>query len=68
MDSGLDTDETALLKMVPFKEGKLLLLGTGGGREAIHLARIGFNVTGVDVVPEVVKKAEENAKQMGVHA
>jgi len=67
VDSGLDSDETTLLEKVPFKEGKLLLLGTGGGREAIHLDRIGFKVTGVDFVPEVAKRAEENAKKRGVH-
>ncbi|MFC1857286.1 class I SAM-dependent methyltransferase [Thermodesulfobacteriota bacterium] len=66
VDSGLNSDETTLLEMVPLKHGKLLLLGVGGGREAIPLARIGFNVTGVDFVPEAVQKARENARKRGI--
>lgn len=66
VDTGLNFNETALLEMVPFKQGRLLLLGLGGGRDAIHLAQIGFEVTGVDFVPEMVKKARENAIKRGV--
>lgn len=61
MYSGLHPDETALLARLPIKGGRLLLLGVGGGREAIPLARMGFEVTGVDFVPEMVEKARENA-------
>jgi ubiquinone/menaquinone biosynthesis C-methylase UbiE len=50
----------ALLDEVPVKEGRLLLLGMGGGREAIHLAKLGFEVTGVDFIPEMIEKAREN--------
>lgn len=49
---GLSTDENLMLDQIPKKEGNLLILGVGGGREAIPLGRMGFNVTGVDFIPE----------------
>lgn len=66
VDSGLFSEETALLEELPVKEGRLLLLGVGGGREAIPLARMGFAVTGVDIVPEMVARAKKNAAARGV--
>ncbi len=66
MEQGLRPEETALLHELPLKEGRLLLLGVGGGREAIPLARMGFSVTGVDFVPGMVEKAVENAAQRGL--
>ncbi len=63
---GLHPDEQALLARLHLTEGQLLLLGVGGGREAIPLARMGFEVTGVDFVPEMVAKAAENAARHGV--
>lgn len=63
---GLSPVETALLEKIPEKQGRLLLLGVGGGREAIPLARLGFEVTGVDFVPELVQQAKENAARHGV--
>ena len=65
-NNGLSVDETALLSKLPVREGKLLLLGVGGGREAIPLARLGFAVTGVDFIPEMVEKAKENAARQGL--
>jgi SAM-dependent methyltransferase len=66
MAQGLRPEETALLDVLPLKEGRLLLLGVGGGREAIPLAQQGFAVTGVDFVPGLVEKAMENAAQRGL--
>jgi len=66
VDSGLNSDETAILEEIPLKRGKLLLLGLGGGREAIHLSRLGFEVTGIDFVPEMVEKAMKNAASRGL--
>lgn len=64
--AGLDPTEEALLKRVPVTKGKLLLLCLGGGREAIPLAKRGFEVTGVDFVPELVQQARKNALEQGV--
>lgn len=66
VDSGLQADELDLLSGLPEKKGKLLLLGVGGGREAIVLAKVGFQVTGVDYVPEMVTRAKENAAKRGL--
>ena len=66
IDSGLNADETAMAEMIPLKKGKLLLLGIGGGREALHFSRIGFEVTGIDFVPEMIEKAKQNAASRGL--
>jgi SAM-dependent methyltransferase len=67
VDSGLSEDERDLLATLPAATGKLLLLGVGGGREAVPLARMGFQVTGVDYVAALVDRAVENAARRGVH-
>ena len=67
MLGGLCPEELALVEQLPTKRGKLLLLGVGGGREAIPLAQMGFDVTGVDFVPAMVDKAKANAERAGVH-
>jgi len=64
--SGLSLLEQSLLKKTDISKGKLLLLDLGGGREAIHLAKMGFLVTGVDFIPQMVDRAKENAKKNGV--
>ncbi len=66
VDSGLSADELDLLAAAPATTGDLLLLGVGGGREAITLARMGFRVTGVDYVSAMVNRARENAARRGV--
>lgn len=66
VDSGLNPDELDLLAAVPVTAGSLLLLGVGGGREAIPLARMGFEVTGVDFVGGMVERAIENADRRGI--
>lgn len=66
VDSGLSADELELLSAFPGKSGDVLLLGVGGGREAIPLARMGFRVTGVDYVAEMVDRARQNAIARGV--
>jgi SAM-dependent methyltransferase len=63
---GLHPDEQALLAKLHLTGGRLLLLGVGGGREAIPLAKMGLEVTGVDFVPEMVEKAKENAARHGM--
>lgn len=62
VDSGLSEEEDRLLSDTPRKQGDLLLLGLGGGREAIALARRGFRVTGVDYLEEMVRGAMTNAR------
>ena len=66
VDAGLTTAERDLLGRVPLDGGRAIVLGLGGGREAIPLAVKGFAVTGVDFVPALVRRAEENAARRGV--
>lgn len=66
LDSGLSSSELDLVAAVSDTTGNLLLLGVGGGREAIPLARMGFQVTGVDYVPAMVDRAIESAARRGL--
>lgn len=64
--SGLNPDEMIFWKKIPLRSGRLLLLGLGGGREAIFFGKSGFQVTGVDFVPEMVSTAIQNAAHCGI--
>ncbi|MDW3191858.1 MAG: class I SAM-dependent methyltransferase [Cytophagales bacterium] len=63
---GLYDFEEYLLNTVPFSKGEVLVLGVGGGREAIALAKRGYQVTGIDFIPEMVEGAKKNAEKFGV--
>jgi SAM-dependent methyltransferase len=45
--------------------GKVLDLGCGPGRNALHLASAGFDVTAVDLSPTALAWAEERAREAG---
>lgn len=66
IDSGLTSSEKALISSVKNSDGNLLLLGLGGGREAIPFANMGYHVTGVDFIPEMVENALQNANDRDV--
>ncbi len=66
IDAGLTADERGLVERLPAKAGRVLVLGVGGGREAIALAKLGYEVTGVDFVAAMVDQARENARRRGV--
>jgi SAM-dependent methyltransferase len=46
--------------------GRALDLGCGSGTDSIYLARHGWTVTGVDIVPEALALARRNAAAAGV--
>ena len=46
--------------------GRALDLGSGLGRATIYLARLGWEVDGVDFVPQAIAQASERAQQAGV--
>jgi SAM-dependent methyltransferase len=48
--------------------GRALDLGCGTGTDSIYLARHGWDVTGVDMVPEALAIARRTAATSGVHA
>jgi SAM-dependent methyltransferase len=64
---------SALLDLVAREEsgpapfGRALDLGTGSGTWAVELAKRGWDVTGVDMVPKALRRAEERAAAAGVH-
>jgi tRNA G37 N-methylase Trm5 len=65
------TDETIvteMLKVANVKKGDVLYdLGSGDGRIVIAAAkRFGTRGTGIELVPELVREAQENARQAGV--
>jgi len=47
-------------------KGRVLDVAMGSGRNAIYLARLGFEVEGVDMSPEAVNTALESAEKVGV--
>lgn len=46
--------------------GPVCDLGCGAGRDSVHLAMLGHDVTAVDVLPDALKMAQSLAAQMGV--
>lgn len=73
-----DTPSEAVKRFVDFvrkngiKEGTAVDIGCGTGRNSIYLARCGFDVHGMDIVPEMTvaltKKAEELKLSDRIHA
>ncbi len=55
--------EKALPLLAP---GKVLDLGAGDGRQALYLAREGFDVTAVDVAPTGLSKLNQYADELGL--
>lgn len=47
--------------------GRALDLGCGLGRAALYLARLGWQVDGVDFIPQAVAEATTRARQAGLH-
>ena len=50
------------------KQLNVIEVGTGPGILALALAKMGHNVTGIDLSPEMVKKAQANAEKLGITA
>ena len=46
--------------------GRALDIAMGNGRNAIYLAKMGFDVEGVDISEEAIKSVREAAKRVGV--
>jgi len=55
----LDVDVKNEIKQRKITRGRFLDLGTGPGTQAIHLAKMGFNVTGTDLSENAIQKARK---------
>ena len=47
-------------------KGRVLDLAMGNGRNAVYLAKKGFDVEGVDISPQAVRSALDQAREAGV--
>lgn len=66
--SGLFKSEQGIIDTYATRQnGSFLILGSGGGREAIALARMGFRVTAIDNSKDMVAMAANNAAKAGVN-
>lgn len=63
---GLRKWEAEVLKSLKIKKGKCLVMGAGCGRESIELAKLGWQVTGIEEIDEMVKLARIDAKKRGL--
>jgi len=61
----VDWEKTAVERFAA-KGGSFLVLGAGGGRETIALAKMGFRVVGIDSSPLMLKMGRENAERWKV--
>ncbi|TAL09756.1 MAG: class I SAM-dependent methyltransferase [Nitrospirae bacterium] len=67
-DCCLDPSETEILDRYRITSGKMLVLGSGWGREAIAIARRGVAVVGIDTNFAALRTAQELVKSTGVSA
>lgn len=63
---GFEQWEKELVERFMQRRGRVLDIGCGAGREAIALAKNGFEVTGIDLAPGMVTQAIRNAKGEGL--
>jgi SAM-dependent methyltransferase len=64
---GTEPNEFLALASKYIPKGRVLCLAEGEGRNAVYLAGLGYDVTGVDASPVGMKKAAELAKSRGVN-
>jgi 2-polyprenyl-3-methyl-5-hydroxy-6-metoxy-1,4-benzoquinol methylase len=54
-----------LQELLPWSDGRVLDIGCGTGSLSIVLAGLGFDVTGIDISPAMIARAQEKAEQAG---
>jgi len=65
-DGDYDEDRPLTEQWARSLGGPLLDLACGTGTMAIHLAQLGYQVTGVDIIPEMIAWASQKAKAQAV--
>jgi SAM-dependent methyltransferase len=68
VDYGLDVWEQRIYGELLTRSDRVLLVGCGSGRDLIPLVELGYNVTGLDPVPELVDLAKTNLAKRGLSA
>jgi len=68
VDDGLDVWERHLYGELLRQTDRILLVGCGSGRDLIPLVQLGYNVTGLDPVRELVDLAKTNLAKRGLSA
>jgi SAM-dependent methyltransferase len=63
VDAGLTRDELELWERVPARVGRVLILGGGGGREAVWFARQGWQVAAMDFSAQMLEQARASMAQ-----
>jgi SAM-dependent methyltransferase len=61
---GLYLEEQRLVDRHFDRKGKVLVIGCGGGREALALGDQDFAVEGIDLQPQMIERARQNAARM----
>ena len=65
-DSSLEPSQFLVENVGLLPRGRVLDVAMGNGRNAIYLARAGFEVEGVDMSPEAMNTAMESSRDAGV--
>ncbi len=65
-DEGYDEDYPLTEQWARSLGGPLLDLACGTGRMALRMAKLGYQVTGVDIVPEMIARARQKAAERSV--
>jgi SAM-dependent methyltransferase len=68
IDSGLDAFEQGLYSQLLGTSDRVLVIGAGTGREVLALRRLGYDVTGLEQVPQLVEIARQHMAQRLVDA
>jgi len=63
-NKNLDPDLQEALNKLRLNGGNFLDIGTGPGTQAVELAKIGFNVTGIDISQTAIEKAKKVSKDV----
>lgn len=62
----LDCDFTKALELFGIQNGKLLEIGAGLGMQAVCYAKLGFDVTAIDVSPTAMETARKKAAERDI--
>jgi SAM-dependent methyltransferase len=63
---GFSPEEAQLVPPFPGPGAQAVVLGCGGGREAIALARAGWQVRGIDMIPTLIASAKKTSSELGL--